>query len=76
MQNTNEIEKTISEATRNDASHWAFIREWHVEPQSSDRTPASGAVAPNDGPASVRRSQARRAHQLAYKEWSQQRHDY
>jgi hypothetical protein len=76
MTNTNEIDKTISEAMRDDASRWAFISEWHVEPQSSDRTPASGTVAPNDGPASVGRSQARRAHQLAYKEWSKQRHDY
>ena len=76
MKNTNEIEKIVSEATRHDASHWAFISEWKVEPQSTDRTPASGTVAPNVGPASVGRSQARRAHQLAYKEWSKQRHDY
>ncbi|HEY2973931.1 MAG TPA: hypothetical protein VGJ48_15560 [Pyrinomonadaceae bacterium] len=54
---------------------WAFINEWHVEPQSDDRAPVFGAVAPSTASPSARRSAARRKHQARFKEWSQGRHD-
>jgi hypothetical protein len=64
------------ERVHDDPSLWTFINQWQVEPQSNDRLPMSGAVVPTEGvgPA-VRRSVARRLHQLQYKEWSKQRHD-
>ncbi|HEV8369625.1 MAG TPA: hypothetical protein VGQ39_16835 [Pyrinomonadaceae bacterium] len=74
MKDRKEIDAIIREAERNAASRWAFISEWQVEPQSTDRAPTSGTVATNNGPASVRRAVARRAHQKAYKEWSKERH--
>ncbi|MDQ2975077.1 MAG: hypothetical protein M3R69_06670 [Acidobacteriota bacterium] len=57
------------------ASRWAFINGWRVEPQSDDRAPVIGAVAPVTGSPSARRSNARRKHQAMFKEWSQERHD-
>ena len=57
------------------ASRWAFINGWRVEPQSDDRAPVIGAVAPGTGSASARRSSARRRHQAMFKEWSQERHE-
>jgi len=54
---------------------WAFINGWKVEPQSDDRAPMFGAVAPSTGSPSARRSRARRRHQAMFKEWSQDRHD-
>lgn len=56
-------------------THWAFINEWKVEPQSNDRTPVTGAGAGSMGSPSARRSTARRKHQARFKEWSQDRHD-
>lgn len=57
------------------ATHWAFINEWKVSPQSNDRTPALGERAGSVGSPSARRSTARRKHQARFKEWSQDRHD-
>ena len=54
---------------------WAFINGWKVEPQSDDRAPMFGAVAPSTASPSARRSSARRKHQAMFKEWSQDRHD-
>jgi hypothetical protein len=56
-------------------SRWAFINGWKVEPQSDDRAPMFGAVAPGTASPSAHRSSARRKHQAMYKEWSQDRHD-
>jgi len=56
-------------------SHWAFINEWKVEPQSDDRTPVGGAVALSTASPSAHRSSVRRKHQAMFKEWSQDRHD-
>lgn len=57
------------------AAHWAFINDWKVEPQSTDRTPVIGEGASSMGSSSARRSTARRKHQARFKEWSQDRHD-
>ena len=56
-------------------SHWAFINDWKVEPQSDDRTPMFGAVALSTAAPATHRSSARRKHQVMFKEWSQDRHD-
>ncbi len=58
-----------------EATHWAFINEWHQEGQHDDRLPVIGLVAASGGTASARRAFARRSHQLNYKEWSRDRHD-
>lgn len=71
----NKVETTDREAARHDVSHWTFINQWQVEAQSTDRMPVHGIVPHEGGTASVRRSVARRAHQLGYKKWSKQRHD-
>jgi len=57
------------------SSRWNFINGWQVVPQSGDRPPALGIAAGHNTPPSVRRSTARRKHQLRFKEWSQARHD-
>ena len=57
------------------SSHWSFINGWRVEPQSDDRAPVFGTVAPSTASPSARRSTARRQHQAMFKEWSQDRHD-
>jgi acetyl-CoA acetyltransferase len=56
-----------------DSLRWAFINGWNVEPQSNDRAPVSGTVAPHAASASARRSMTRRKHQAMFKEWSQSR---
>lgn len=56
-------------ATRLETARWHFINGWQVEAQADDRMPMLG------GSKSVRRSIARRTHQLHYKEWSKARHD-
>ena len=55
--------------------HWSFINGWKVEPQSDDRAPMFGTVAPSTASPSAHRSSARRKHQAMFKEWSQDRHD-
>jgi hypothetical protein len=57
------------------ALHWAFINGWKVEPQSDDRPPIFGEVAPSTASPLARRSSIRRKHQAMFKEWSQDRHD-
>ncbi|MFN2493561.1 MAG: hypothetical protein ABR501_11845 [Pyrinomonadaceae bacterium] len=54
---------------------WAFINGWTVVPQADDRSPKFGSVLQSTAPASVRRSTARRRHQVMHKEWSRERHD-
>ncbi|HEV7472455.1 MAG TPA: hypothetical protein VGN90_00295 [Pyrinomonadaceae bacterium] len=64
----------ISSSTElSESVRWAFINGWNVEPQSNDRAPASGIVAPNAASASARRSMTRRKHQAMFKAWSQSR---
>jgi len=75
MKNSNQMKTVARQLVGEDPSHWAFISEWHVQEQSNDRMPASGAAAHNSPTASVRRSLARQTHQLEYKRWSKQRHD-
>lgn len=58
-----------------DASHWAFINGWKLEPQADDRVPMFGSVVSSEASPSARRSIARRRHQMMFKQWSQQRHD-
>lgn len=58
-----------------DTLRWALINGWRVEPQSNDRAPAFGVVAPASPSAAVRRSTVRRKHQEMFKAWSQDRHD-
>jgi len=57
------------------ATHWAFINDWRVEPQFNDRTPVMGEGTGSLGSPSARRSTARRKHQARFKEWSGDRHD-
>jgi hypothetical protein len=56
-------------------SRWAFINGWKVEPQSNDRAPEFGVVAPSAASPSARRSSTRRKHQAMFKVWSKDRHD-
>jgi hypothetical protein len=58
-----------------DAKRWGFANPWLTEGQSDDRIPMEGSVRASGETASGRRSFARRAHQLMYKKWSQERHD-
>jgi hypothetical protein len=68
--------RSTSPAAKIDAnSRWSFINGWKVEPQSDDRIPAFGRVAPATSFAPAHRSTARRRHQAMYKQWSQDRHD-
>jgi hypothetical protein len=75
MDETKNIDTSDREAAGQVASRWAFINQWQVAEQSTDRMPVTGAVPNRSGPAALRRSVARRAHQVEYKEWSKQRHD-
>ena len=54
---------------------WALKNPWLSEGQADDRRPMNGSVAPNRGTASANRAFARRSHQVAFKKWSQARHD-
>jgi hypothetical protein len=55
--------------------HWKFINQWQVAEQSNDRMQQDGAVTDSTQVSNVKRSSARRQHQLNYKRWSQERHD-
>ncbi len=59
-----------------EAAHWLFINGWQMRDQANDRRPMLGAANRGIGPQSVRRSIARRTHQVRFKEWSQGRHDW
>jgi hypothetical protein len=72
---TNDAATVPSPPDASVTSRWAFINGWKVEPQSDDRAPMFGAVAPATASPSAHRSSARRKHQAMYKEWSQDRHD-
>ena len=54
---------------------WQNRNPWLVEGQADDRMPMLGAAGDGSGSLSVRRSTARRTHQMMYKKWSQARHD-
>lgn len=54
---------------------WALLNRWNVVPQSNDRPPVVGVVAPRGASAAARRSTTRRIHQEMFKVWSQARHD-
>ena len=58
-----------------DAVRWEQKNEWLVEGQADDRRPMNGSVAVSTVSASAHRADARRSHQVNYKEWSKQRHD-
>jgi hypothetical protein len=75
MKETQEKPDIEREAAALDNARWAFINEWQVESQSSDRAPMRSAVANAGQTPAEQRSFARRSHQLRYKKWSQERHD-
>jgi hypothetical protein len=54
---------------------WALRNPWLSEGQPDDRRPMNGSVATNGGTASEHRAFARRSHQVAFKKWSEARHD-
>jgi hypothetical protein len=54
---------------------WALKNPWLSEGQPDDRRPMNGSVATNGGTASEHRAFARRSHQVAFKKWSEARHD-
>ena len=58
-----------------DITRWGQLYPWLKEGQADDRMPLQGSAGDGSGSLSVRRSNARRTHQLMYKEWSQARHD-
>ena len=58
-----------------DPIRWALANPWLAEGQPDDRIPMDGAVPHNEGTASANRAFARRSHQIAFKKWSQARHD-
>ena len=58
-----------------DPIRWALANPWLSEGQADDRIPMNGSVANNEGTASAKRAFARRSHQVAFKKWSQARHD-
>jgi hypothetical protein len=57
------------------AKRWALANPWLVK-QPDDRTPVDGSVRDIGGTPSEQRSFARRTHQLMFKKWSQERHDW
>ena len=57
------------------AKRWALANPWLVK-QPDDRTPMDGSVRDIGVTPSEQRSFARRTHQLMFKKWSQERHDY
>ncbi len=67
-------ESTSRKIWIDEKGRWEFINDWTVPPQSNDRMQASGEVRNIDG-RPVKRSIARRQHQLNYKRWSQERSD-
>ena len=60
-------------ANPSNSARWAFINDWHVDPQVDDRGPIWASAAASPGSPSSRRSIARRSHQVRYKEWSARR---
>jgi hypothetical protein len=69
------LSTSASLAESSAASHWDFINNWNVLPQSNDRTPVFGAAVPGSASAAAHRSSVRRKHQEMFKAWSQERHD-
>jgi hypothetical protein len=57
------------------ASRWALANPWLAEGQPDDRMPMDGSVTDSGQTPSGQRAFARRAHQLMFKKWSQERHD-
>ena len=71
----NNASKVKSEIIIDETARWMFINEWQVTEQSDDRMPANArSPIPATTPA-TQRSVLRRIHQIAYKRWSQDRHD-
>jgi hypothetical protein len=58
-----------------DIKQWEKLNPWLFEGQADDRMPMLGAAGDSNVSLSVRRSTARRTHQMMYKKWSQARHD-
>jgi len=58
-----------------DAERWALANAWLSEGQADDRLPMDRAVRDSGETHSGQRAFARRAHQLMFKKWSQERHD-
>jgi hypothetical protein len=58
-----------------DIARWEQLNPWLTEGQADDRMPMLGSAGNGNGSSSVRRSTARRTHQMMYKKWSQARHD-
>jgi len=58
-----------------DAKRWALANPWLAEGHADDRAPIDGYVKDSGETASGQRAFARRAHQLMFKKWSQERHD-
>lgn len=58
-----------------DIARWEQLNPWLIEGQADDRMPMLGSAGNGNGSSSVRRSTARRTHQMMYKKWSQARHD-
>ena len=68
-------EKNSIEPLLFDSEDWARQRPGLLEGQADDRTPMDGSAVAGGGSPSERRSTARRAHQVKFKEWSKARHD-
>jgi hypothetical protein len=64
-----------SETIARELTRWKFINQWQVEVQSNDRKPMNSATVSESSAPAVQRSQARRSHQLKFKQWSKERHD-
>ena len=58
-----------------DPKRWALANPWVLEGHRDDRIPMDGSVTESGGTTSGQRAIARRAHQLMFKKWSQERHD-
>jgi len=58
-----------------DIARWEQLNPWLIGGQADDRMPMLGSAGNGNGSSSVRRSTARRTHQMMYKKWSQARHD-
>ena len=57
------------------AERWALNNAWLSEGQANDRVQMDGSVKNSGETPSGQRAFARRAHQLMFKKWSQERHD-
>jgi hypothetical protein len=56
-------------------TRWEQLNPWLIEGQADDRLPMLGSPGDLSGSLSVRRSTARRVHQMMYKRWSQGRRE-